>query len=63
MRIWLWLAFFVVCNIVGVEVFKAAILLPFEDALLPRVLSIPLIGLTALSATRVVGMFSSSRDK
>ena len=62
MRIGLWVAFFVVCNVVGVEVFKAAILLPFEDALLPRVLAIPLIGLTALSATRVLGMFDS-RDE
>lgn len=62
MRIGLWVAFFVVCNIVGVEVFKAAILLPFEDALLPRVLAVPLIGLTALSATRLLGIFSS-RDE
>ena len=62
MRIGLWVAFFVVCNVVGVEVFKAAILLPFEDALLPRVLASPLIGLTALSATRVLGMFDS-RDE
>ncbi|MBI1735277.1 MAG: hypothetical protein HYR51_08890 [Candidatus Rokubacteria bacterium] len=62
MRIGLWVAFFLVCNIVGVEVFKAAILLPFEDALLPRVLAVPLIGLTALSATRVLGIFKS-RDE
>ena len=62
MRIGLWVAFFVVCNIVGVEVFKAAILLPFEDALLPRVLAVPLIGLTALSATRLLGIFNS-RDE
>lgn len=62
MRMGLWVAFFVVCNIVGVEVFKAAVLLPFEDALLPRVLAVPLIGLTALSATRVLGIFKS-RDE
>jgi hypothetical protein len=62
MRLWLWVAFFVVCNIVGVEVFKAAVLLPFEDALLPRVLAVPLIGLTALSAIRVLGIFTS-RDE
>lgn len=62
MRIGLWVAFFVVCNIVGVEVFKAAVLLPFEDALIPRVLAVPLIGLTALSATRVLGIFKS-RDE
>ena len=58
----LWALFFVVCNIVGVEVFKAAITLPFEDALLPRVLAVPLIGLTALSATRVAGLLSA-REK
>ena len=59
MRTVLWGLFFVVCNIVGVEVFKAAITLPFDEALLPRVLAVPLIGLTALSATRVAGLFGS----
>src|SRR5207247_1770219 len=47
MRAWSWLVFFVVCNIVGVEVFKAAMTLPLEDALVPRLLCVPLIGLTA----------------
>jgi hypothetical protein len=50
MRLGLWAAFFLVCNILGVEVFRAAMTLPFEDALLPAVLSIPLIGLTAFGA-------------
>jgi hypothetical protein len=59
MRTALWAAFFVICNIIGVEVFKAAITLPFEDALLPRVLAVPMIGLTALSATRIAGLLSS----
>jgi hypothetical protein len=59
MRTVLWGSFFVVCNIVGVEVFKAAITLPFDEALLPRVLAVPLIGLTALSATRIAGLFGS----
>jgi hypothetical protein len=59
MRTVLWGSFFVVCNIVGVEVFKAAITLPFDEALLPRVLTVPLIGLTALSATRIAGLFGS----
>lgn len=62
MRTALWAAFFVICNIIGVEVFKAAITLPFEDAILPRVLAVPMIGLTALSATRIAGLLSS-RDK
>ncbi|MBI2216987.1 MAG: hypothetical protein HYU51_06775 [Candidatus Rokubacteria bacterium] len=62
MRRWSWVVFFLFCNIVGVEVFKAAMTLPFEDALLPAVLSVPLIGLTALGASRVVGTFTD-RDK
>ena len=62
MRTSLWALFFVVCNIVGVEVFKAAITLPFDEALLPRVLAVPLIGLTALSATRLAGIFGSRQD-
>lgn len=55
----LWGAFFVICNIVGIEVFKAAILLPFDEALLPRLLAIPVIGLTALSATRLIAAFDT----
>jgi hypothetical protein len=58
MRIGSWLAFFVVCNILGVEVFKAAMTLPFEEALLPGMLSVPLIGLAALGATRVVAIWN-----
>ena len=54
MRLGLWAAFFVVCNIIGVEVFKAAVTLPFDEALLPRLLAVPLIGLTAMGATRVM---------
>jgi len=54
MRIGLWAAFFVVCNVMGVEVFKAAMTLPFEEALVPGALAVPLIGLTAFGATRVV---------
>ena len=60
MRFWSWAAFFVVCNIVGVEVFKAAMTLPFEDALLPRILCVPLIGLAAVGATRVVSLWNDS---
>jgi hypothetical protein len=62
MRLWSWVVFFVVCNILGVEVFKAAMTLPFEEALLPGVLSIPLIGLTALGATRVVSLWNETRE-
>src|SRR5216117_3249640 len=55
MRLVLWAAFFVVCNILGVETFKAALTLPMDEAFVPGVLSIPLIGLTAFGVTRVVG--------
>ena len=54
MRLALWAAFFVVCNILGVETFKAAITLPFDEALVPGFLSIPLVGLAAFGVTRVV---------
>jgi hypothetical protein len=54
MRMALWVVFFVVSNLVGVEAFKAAVTLPADEALLPGILTVPLIGLTALSATRVV---------
>ena len=54
MRLLLWAAFFVVCNILGVETFKAAITLPFDEALVPGFLSVPLVGLTAFGVTRVV---------
>jgi hypothetical protein len=54
MRLALWAAFLVVCNILGVEAFKAAITLPFDEALVPGVLSVPLVGLAAFGITRVL---------
>ena len=54
MRMGLWAIFFVISNVLGVEVFKAAMTLPAEEALLPGILSVPLIGLTAFGATRVL---------
>jgi hypothetical protein len=54
MRLSLWAAFFVVSNLLGVEVFKAAVTLPWEEALVPGLLTVPLVGLTALGATRIV---------
>jgi len=62
MRLWSWLAFFVVCNVLGVEVFKAAMTLPFEEAVLPGVLTVPLVGLTALSVTRVLALWSRPEE-
>jgi hypothetical protein len=54
MRLALWAAFFVVCNVLGVETLKAAVTLPADEALLPGVLSVPLVGLAALGVTRVL---------
>jgi hypothetical protein len=62
MRSALWGVFFVICNIVGVEVFKAALTLPFEEAIVPRFLVVPLIGLAAFSAARVAGSLKT-RDQ
>jgi hypothetical protein len=54
MRLGLWVAFFVVANLMGVEAFKAAVTLPREEALVPALLTIPLIVLSALGAVRIV---------
>jgi hypothetical protein len=62
MRLALWAAFFLVCNVLGVETFKAAITLPFDEALMPGLLSVPLVGLAAFSVTRVVDAWGQ-RDR
>lgn len=62
MRVGLWGAFIVVCNVLGVEAFRAAMTLPFEEALLPGVLTVPLVGLTAFGVTRVVNAWNG-RDE
>jgi hypothetical protein len=62
MRRLLWAIFFVICNLIGVEVFKAAMTLPGNEALLPGILTIPLVGLTAFGATRVLSAFTD-RDE
>jgi hypothetical protein len=62
MRLWLWVAFFVISNLLGVEVFKAAVTLPFDEALLPGVLTLPLIALTAVSATRVMDAWKNREE-
>ena len=54
MRLALWIAFFVISNLLGIEAFKAAVTLPSDERLVPSLLTFPLIGLTALSATRVL---------
>ena len=62
MRLSLWAAFFVVANLIGVEVFKAAVTLPWEEALLPGLLTLPLIGLSALGATRIVAAWQRPEE-
>jgi hypothetical protein len=62
MRLGLWVAFFVVSNLLGVEVFKAAVTLPWEEALLPGLLTVPLVGLTALGATRIVSTWQRPEE-
>lgn len=62
MRILLWAAFFLVSNVVGVEVFKAAITLPRDEALVPGLLTVPLVGVAALAVTRVLDAWQS-REK
>jgi len=63
MRLALWIAFFVVSNLLGVEAFKAAVTLPSDELLLPSLLTFPLIGLTAVSATRVVEAWRRRGDE
>jgi hypothetical protein len=53
MGVVLWGLFFVICNIIGVETFKAAVTLPSSEALLPAVLTVCLVGLAALGASRL----------
>ena len=62
MRLVLWIAFFLISNLVGVEVFKAAMTLPFEEALLPGIHTLPLVGDTAVSATRVCDAWQNWDD-
>jgi hypothetical protein len=54
MRLALWVVFFVVANLLGVEVLRAAVTLPWEEALLPGLLTIPFVLLSAVGATRIV---------
>jgi hypothetical protein len=63
MRLLLWITFFVVSNLLGVEAFKAALTLPSDERLLPGLLTFPLIGLTAVSATRVVDAWRHRADE
>ena len=62
MQLSLWIAFFVVSNLLGIEVFKAAVTLPWEEALLPGLLTVPLVVLSALSATRILAAWEARKE-
>jgi hypothetical protein len=62
MRLSLWIAFFVVANLLGVEVFRAAVTLPWEEALVPGLLTVPLVLLSALGATRIVSTWQHPEE-
>ena len=62
MRLSLWVVFFVVANLLGVEVFKAAVTLPWDEALVPRLLTIPLILASAVGATRIVSTWQRPEE-
>ncbi len=54
MRLGLWIVFFVISNLVGVQTLTAAVTLPADERLVPGLLTVPLVGLAALSVTRVI---------
>jgi hypothetical protein len=62
MQLWLWIAFFVVSNVLGVEVFKAAVTLPWDEALVPGLLTVPFVGVAALSATRIIAAWQARKE-
>ena len=59
MQLYLWTALFLVSNLIGVEVFTAAMTLPRDEAILPAILAVPLIGLTAVGASRMIQAWNS----
>jgi hypothetical protein len=62
MRITLWAVFFLVSNVLGIEAFRAAVTLPFEEALLPGLLTLPLVALTAFGASRLMIAWGDHRE-
>ena len=62
MRLALWVVFFVVANLLGVEVFKAAVTLPWEEALLPGLLTLPLVVLCAVGASQIISTWRSPEE-
>jgi hypothetical protein len=62
MRLWLWVAFFIVANLLGVEVFRAAVTLPWDEAVIPGILTVPLVLLSALGATRIMATWQRPEE-
>lgn len=62
MRFGLWVAFFLVSNLMGVEVFRAAVTLPWDEAVLPGILTVPFVGLSALAATRILAAWERREE-
>jgi hypothetical protein len=58
-----WIAFFLVSNILGVTAFRAAMTLPLDEAFLPGLLTVPLVGLTAFGATRVLDAWQQKDEE
>jgi hypothetical protein len=54
MQLMVWSAFLVISNVLGVQAVTAAVTLPADEALLPRLLTVPLVALSAIGVTRVV---------
>ena len=61
MRAILWLALFIVANVLGVSASTAALTLRSDERLLPAVLTIPLVGLAAMGAARLAAAWQRSR--
>ena len=62
MRSILWLALFVVANVLGVNALTAALTLPADERLLPAMLTVPLIGIAALGAARLSVAWRAGRE-
>jgi len=63
MRMAVWIAFLLVSNVLGVTAFRAAMTLPLDEAVLPGVLTVPLIGMTAFGLTRVLAAWQHRDDE
>jgi hypothetical protein len=62
MQLSLWVALFIVANLLGVEVLKAAVTLPWQEALVPGLLTIPLVLLSAVGVTRIVSAWQHPEE-